>query len=310
MPDADDDVSVGVRPAAEERAPLISVLLPTVRPWPEVSCALGVLLAQKAAPTFEVLILDGHGGALEAAPASAAVRWLRLPGFDTFALRAAGLAAARGTIIAVSEDHCIAPPDWLASIAAAHRADPAPALLGMTVNHAESAGSAIDRANFILTFAGQNANRLDVRLRRLPVPTNLSFKREALPAAALAPGELEYQWLAQLNDAGAISVARSVVLHHKQRWGLAAPGVHLASGRSFGASVREAPWRHQLHWWLALPFLPLRLARLVMPDLFAGAAGARVSAADVFCSAALILANLCGQILGAAVGAGTSRRRL
>ena len=295
--------------AAPGATPFVSVLLPTVRAWPEVSAALDSLLSQTEAPPFEILLLDGCGDAL-ASPPDPRVRWLRFPGRDAFALRAEGLAAARGAIIAVSEDHCIAPANWLASMAAAHRADRAPALVGATVNHPDSARSAMDRANFILTFAGLNLHRLDVRLRRLPVPTNLSFKREALPPAALAPGELEYRWLAELSAAGALGVAPSVVLQHRQCWGAAAPGVHLASGRSFGASVREAPWRHRLHWWSALPLLPLRLANLTLPDLIAGAAGARVSIADILCLATLIAANVCGQVIGAAIGAGASRRRL
>jgi len=290
--------------------PLISVLLPTVRPWPEVSSSLASLLSQAAAPPFEVLLLDGHGETLAAPPTDPRVHWLRLPGSDTFSLRAAGVAAARGAIIAVSEDHCIAPADWLASIDAAHRTDPALAVVGTTVNHPDSATSAMDRANFLLTFAGQNQNRLDLGVRRLPVPTNLSFKRAALPAARLAPGELEYQWLAKLSRRSALGVSPLVVLHHRQCWGRAAPRVHLASGRSFGASIRQSRRRDQLKWWLALPTLPLRLARLVVPDLLQGAAGAGPSPKDALCVATLIAANVCGQALGAAIGPGSSRRRL
>ena len=238
------------------------------------------------------------------------MRWLRFPGADTFALRAAGVAAARGSIIAISEDHCIAPANWIASIAAAHRANPTLVLVGVTANHPESAISAMDRANFLLTFAGQTQHRIDLGLRRLPVPTNLSFRREALPSTQLAPGEFEYQQIARWKAASALGIARSVVLQHRQCWGSAARSVHFASGRSFGASVHEAPWRHRLHWWSRLPLLPLRLARLTIPDLLGGAAGARPSSRDALALMTLILANVCGQIAGAALGAGASRRRL
>jgi hypothetical protein len=290
--------------------PVISVLLPTTHGWPAVSAALEALLSQRDAPPFEILLLDGHGAALDAAPAHPAVRWLRFPGADNFALRAAGVAAARGSIVAISEDHCIVPADWVASIEAAHRASAATVVVGVTVNHPDSTRAAMDRANFILTFAGQSPNRLDVGLRRLPVPTNVSFKRAALPSTALEPGELEYRRLAEWKAAGAMSVSRSVVLRHRQCWGWAAPAVHFASGRSFGASVHDAPWRHRLHWWSRLPLLPLRLARLTMPELLAGAAGARPSLRDVLCLATLIIANVCGQIAGGGFGAGGSRRRL
>lgn len=286
------------------------MLLPTTQAWPQLSASLEALLVQEAAPPFEILLLDGHGQALPGEHSSPLIRWLRLPGKDTFALRAAGIAAARGAIIALSEDHCITPPNWVASIAAAHRENPAPVLVGATINHAASAISPMDRANFLLTFAGQNQMRLDLTARRLPVPTNLSFKRDVFPAEGFRSGELEYRWLAQLNTDGAISVARSVELLHRQCWGVATPGVHFASGRSFGATVRDAPRRDRLHWWSSLPLLPLRLAKLVFPDLVHGAAGARPSLAEVFCVITLIAANVTGQAMGALLGPGASRQRL
>ncbi len=160
-------------------APLISVLLPTVNPWPAVSSALASLLSQTGAPSFEALVLDGHGAALSAAHPDPAVRWLRLPGKDSFALRAAGIAAARGAIIVVSEDHCTAPSDWLASIAAAHNADARSALVGVTVNHPDSRSSAMDRANFVLTFAGQNQSRGWPMERAMALVAGASFASAA-----------------------------------------------------------------------------------------------------------------------------------
>jgi hypothetical protein len=295
---------------ADESQPVVSVLLPATQPWPAVSSALESLLSQTNAVTFEVLLLDGHGGALAAAPSHPALHWLRFPGSDAFALRAAGLAAARGTIIAVTEDHCVVPADWIESIARAHGDDERAALVGPVVNHATSAVRAIDRANFLLTFAGQNRSRLAIGSRRLPVPTNVSFKRAALPAAGLAPGELEYAWLAQLRDRRALGVAPSVVLEHEQCWGAAGPAVHMASGRSYGASIRNWPWRERLRWFLMLPLLPLKLALLVAPDLLRGAGGAPASFGDVSCLALLILSNVFGQVEGAMFGAGASRKRL
>jgi len=312
--DDSDDASTlfdvaGAR-TVEGDAPIISILLPTLLPWPGVSLALEALRSQTDAPPFEILLLDGHGAALPAWPTGTAIRWLRFPGCDPFVLRAEGVAAARGTIVAVSEDHCVAPAGWVASIEVAHHADSAPALVGATVNHPDSAALAIDRAAFTLTFAGQNPMRLEVRPDRLPVPTNLSFKRAALPPEGLAPGDLEYHWLARLRDARLLGVAPSVVLQHRQRLGWSSLSVHLASGRSYGASVRGWPWRQRLRWMLALPLLPLRLGRLVLPDVVGGAGGARAALVDMVCVATLILANVCGQLLGAAGGPGTSRVRL
>ena len=295
---------------AEIEAPLISVLLPTTNPWPAVSSALASVLSQTGAPSFEALVLDGHGAALSATHPDPAVRWLRLQGKDSFALRAAGIAAARGAIVVVSEDHCIAPGDWLAAIAAAHSADARSALVGVTANHPDSSSSAMDRANFVLTFAGQNPSRLAIRWDRLPVPTNLSFKRAELPPATLEAGEFEYAWLARLRETGSLGVCPSVVLQHRQSWGWRVLSVHFASGRAYGATVPGWPWKERLRWWLALPFLPPQLARLSIPDLLDEAAGSTPYIGDLFCLITLILVNLTGQVVGAIRGAGTSRELL
>jgi hypothetical protein len=302
--------SIALPPRVDDSPPVVSVLVPTCAPWPALAGSLESLLSQETSLQYEILILDGHGAGLAAPPSHPAVRWFQLPGSDTFVLRAAGLAAARGTIVALSEDHCVAAPDWVEAVANAHRDDERPALLGPTVNHPESSLLAMDRANFLLTFAGQNRSRIDIGWRRLPVPTNLSLKRAALPKGGLAPGELEYPWLAHLRDTHALGVAPSAVLQHKQSWGADTLAVHLASGRSYGASIREWPWREKFRWLLRLPLLPLQLARLAVPDLMRGAGGAPASVRDACCLGVLILANVIGQVQGAIFGPGASRQRL
>ncbi|MBV8516082.1 MAG: glycosyltransferase family 2 protein [Acidobacteria bacterium] len=289
------------------------MLLPTMQAWPAVAPALESLLTQGTTENFEILVIDGHGGHGSGTHASGhppMVRWLSHPGLDTFGLRTAGLMAAKGTVVAITEDHCFVPSDWVDSIAKAHRENDAVALVGITKNHPASATSALDRANFVLTFAGQNNVRLGIDRQRLPVPTNVSFKRSALAAAGLQPGDLEYFWLHELRQSEQLDTAPGVVLEHKQRWGRATLRVHFASGCSYGASVRQWPWRPRAAWWLRLPLLPVRLFRMVGPDLFGGAGGTAAGAADVFCVLALITANVVGQLKGALFGAGASRGKL
>jgi glycosyl transferase family 2 len=289
--------------------PLISVLLPITLPWSGAAASLASLLAQIDAPPFEILVLDGNRDPIDPVD-DPRVRWFHFPNCNTFQLRAAGIAVARGTIIAVMEDHCVAATNWVAQIAKAHDADRSIAVLGPTANHPDAAISAIDRANFILTFAGQNSKRIDLDIRALPVPTNLSFKIDALSTRDVTPSDLEYRWFQELRKLGQIGIARSVVLQHNQSLGAIAPAVHFASGRSFGASVRDAPWRYQLQWWAALPLLPLRLFLLTIPDLVRGAGGNPATFADFLCLGLLIAANIVGQTIGAVAGPGASRRRL
>jgi Glycosyl transferase family 2 len=299
-----------LRPAAA--APAVSVVLPALHPWPAVAAALEALLHQETDRVFEILLVDACGGAAlpePPDPPDPRVRWLEVPGGDTFALRAAGVAAARGRIVAITEDHCIVPPGWVGSIVAAHEAAHELALVGATTNHPDSAASAIDRANFLLTFAGQTGNRLSVNQQRLPVPTNISFKREAIGSSVL-PCILEYEWLTQMRDRCALGVANTVVLQHRQCWGAATPLVHWASGQSYGATIRGWRWNDKVRWWLRVPVLPFKMGAFVLPDLLKGAGGAPATLADVFSLGLLIASNVCGQVYGAIRGAGASRHRL
>jgi hypothetical protein len=282
----------------------ISVILPTVRPWPEVKAALTSCLAQDTAEPFEILVMDGHGSGLPAAP-EPPVRWLRVPGADVFHLRARGVAAARGEIVVISEDHCLAPPCWLARTSAAHRARTAAVLVGPVRNHVDSTHSVVDRANFALTLGPFAPPLAHVPAWRLPVPTNVSMKRAFLGTIPRPDGWLEYDMLADAMRQGCLDVAGDAVLDHLQHWHPAeAVAVHFQSGRSYGASVRRWPAADRRAGWRSLTRLPGRLYRRTAPTMAGSPAGDRAWLA------ALILANTLGQATGVLRGAGESRRRL
>lgn len=272
--------------------------------------ALATHLAQRCTEPFEVLLLDGHGAALAREP-EPPVRWIRCPGADVFELRAIGAAAARGELIVVSEDHCLAPPDWLERTSVAHRVQAAPVIVGPVVNHADTSARAVDRANFALTLGHVAPPLLAVSRARLPVPTNLSFKREALPAGVSPSGWLEYAFLGDALHRGQIAAVDQGEVHHRQTWSArAALAVHFQSGRSYGASVRAWPAADRRIWWRALTRRPGHLYGITEPVLRRHAAGARSSHADRVWLLALVLANVAGQAVGALRGAGSSRRWL
>lgn len=87
---------------------------------------LGALLSQEHAPSMEILIpWDGtHGSSQLVASRFPQAQFLPVSGGRrTYAeLRAIGVQAARGAIIAITEDHCAPRPDWCAQILAAHQA--------------------------------------------------------------------------------------------------------------------------------------------------------------------------------------------
>ncbi|HEY8141876.1 MAG TPA: hypothetical protein VIG06_04365 [Kofleriaceae bacterium] len=287
----------------------MSVLLPTVRGWPEIEKALAASLRQDFAEAFEVLVLDGHGAGLDREPRPP-VRWLREPGADVFRLRAVGVAAARGDVVLLSEDHCVAPPDWYARTSSAHREKVEPALIGPVRNHSASSRRAVDRANFALTLGSFAPPLESVPEGRLPVPTNLSFKSSILPRETPDSGWLEYDLLARLANAGGLAVADALI-EHLQNWKPAAAlSVHFHSGRSYGASVRQWAAGRRRMWWRSLPHTPRWLYRLSTPALRPGASGKSPSLADRAWLASLVLANVMGQAAGALTGVGASRTHL
>jgi hypothetical protein len=285
----------------------LSVVLPTVRAWPEIEETLAATLRQECSEPYEVLVVDGHGAGLPCEP-EPPVRWIREPGADVFRLRAVGAVAARGEVVVFSEDHCVAQPDWLERLSAAHRDRPAPVLVGPVRNHPESSRRAVDRASFALTL-GPFAPPLDALPEwRLPVPTNLAIERSALPAETPPSGWLEYDFLAEAQRRDQLAIAANAVLEHLQSWPIhLAVAVHFQSGRSYGASVREWPRSERRGWWRALPTTPRRLFRSTAPALGRIPGRGRAPLADRFWLALLVWANVTGQFVGALAGPGASR---
>ena len=92
-------------------------------------------------------------------------------------LRARGFQAARGEIIAMTEDHCIAPPNWFLSIRAAHLERPNAAIGGAVDNGATD--RLIDWAVFLCEYSNFISPASHGIVHDLPGP-NVSYKRDAL----------------------------------------------------------------------------------------------------------------------------------
>lgn len=112
-------------------APGTSVIVPTRdRPQALREC-LDSLSAQTGADPFEVVVVN-DGGADPALPED--VVSVRHTGEGPGPARNAGAAAASGSLLIFFDDDCVAAPDWLAGLQAAHRGEPAAAHAGSTVN--------------------------------------------------------------------------------------------------------------------------------------------------------------------------------
>jgi hypothetical protein len=293
-------------------SPTLSIVLATTHPWPEAEPTLQALLAAEPAPDFEV-ILCAAGGAPPAGWGDGRLSVVEAAGESVFALRARGVAAARGEIVAITEDHCIPASDWPAELVAAHARHPeAVALSGAVANGATA--DPWDWANFLMTFA-EHMRPIDVAAaRRAPSVANGSFKRPlvAQPADA-APGWLELELMPALVGGGQVARDGGPLVVHDQTHGGMRPtlAVHFHNGRASAGLRAEPPGPHAVRAeWRRLVGLPRQLTRelrdalAVRPPLTGMAArGARLVPA-------LAAAHAAGELVGLLVGPGRSADKL
>jgi hypothetical protein len=294
--------------------PQLSIVLATSHAWPEVAPTLDALFAPDAGVSFEVLLCDGDGaGGPPGESADPRLRTIAAPGESVFALRARGVAAARGEIVAITEDHCLPEPDWMAELVAAHRRHPdAVAISGAVANGAT--GDRWDWANFLLTFAEHMPPVDGGPAVRAPSVANGSFKRApaGLPAEP-APGQVELELMPGLVASGAVARDGGPQVTHDQSHGgaWATLSAHFHNGRASAGMRTSRPGpRAVAAEARRLAGLPRRLtaevrAALALRPPLTGraAAGARVVPA-------VALAHAAGELTGLLVGPGHSAERL
>jgi hypothetical protein len=229
----------------------ISVILATTEPWPDLANCLSVLEPQVEAVGGEIIVGDGHGDALDARRVAATDRlsWIRAPGASVFDLRARAAQAARGEIIALTEDHCLVAPDWCAQILEAFRRNPsAMAVTGPVANG--STDKLIDWANFLHTFGAfvppWNRQQRD----RCPPAANVAYRRSAFPSGPIAPGWMELELTPDLYHRGLYYIHDAITVTHVQSHGFwKTLQAHFDNGRSttglhpMSLSARQLPWR-------------------------------------------------------------------
>lgn len=292
--------------------PTLSIVLATTHPWPEAEPTLQALLAADDAVDFEV-ILCASGGVPPAGWGDGRLTVLEAAGESVFALRARGVAAASGDVVAITEDHCIPAPDWPAELVSAHARYPdAVALSGAVANGATT--DPWDWANFLMTFA-EHMRPIDAAAAtRAPSVANGSFKRSLVARpAGVAPGWLELELMPALVGDG--KVARDggpIVVHdqtHGSMWGTLA--AHFHNGRASAGLRADPPGPRAVRaeWW-RLVGLPrqlnaeLRAALAVRPPLTGMAArGARLVPV-------LAATHAAGELVGLLAGPGSSAEKL
>ncbi len=216
----------------------LSAVVATTQPWPEVGPCLDSLREQIAAIGGEVVLGDGSADGLpsEVRAAHPRLRVLHRPGASVFQLRAAAVAAARGSVIAITEDHCVVAPDWCARILAAHREDPDAAAIGGAVENGSTA-TMIDWASFFLVNGASMPPVRDGVRRAIALQANCSYKRRALSADASELGMMEWLLNEDLHRRGAVlRTDGRILVRHVQSLGVAATcRIHYDDGRTIAA---------------------------------------------------------------------------
>ncbi|MFO0809722.1 MAG: glycosyltransferase [Gemmataceae bacterium] len=112
---------------ARSAEPSVSVVIASVNGFPCLGECLDALLRQEGGVPFEVLVVDRCEERTRAEfrrrfP-DPPIRLIPVAGRPSIpALRAIGIRQARGQMVAVTEDHCLAPPRWVETIWKAHEA--------------------------------------------------------------------------------------------------------------------------------------------------------------------------------------------
>jgi len=103
-------------------APTVSVVIASIVGPPFIDDCLASVFAQKNAPPFEVIVVDCRGleNVARLAQRFPEVRFIQLQQRETVPqLRRIGVEQARGGIVAIIEEHCLAADNWLATLSAA-----------------------------------------------------------------------------------------------------------------------------------------------------------------------------------------------
>lgn len=131
-------------------APRLSVVIATREGWSGYRPMYEAHRRALDSLDAEIVVVDGSSEEIPPADLlSPRTRWLKHPGESVLALRLRGYRAARGEIVAQSEDHVRVPPDWGEAILRAHADYPDAAAIGGSCENG-STGSVAEWAAYFV----------------------------------------------------------------------------------------------------------------------------------------------------------------
>jgi hypothetical protein len=294
----------------------LSVVVATTDSWPATRACLTALLPQVEALGAELVLADGTGSALpeEDGPRHPELVWLRKPGASVFELRAAAVAASRGEIIALTEDHCVAGPDWCRRIIEAHRRYADVLAVGGGVANG-STDSIVDWANYLLTFSTFLPPIDGHRRDRCPTASNASYKRAVFPPDVGTDGPragwIEFELNPKLHARRQFLVDDAILVHHVQSYGLLGfLASHFHNGRSTAGLAAFRSWKERRALLRSRLRQPRRLLATTLRVVKSQPGLPPMARKSIPLVAALACCHSAGEIAGLLFGAGRSPERL
>jgi glycosyltransferase involved in cell wall biosynthesis len=298
----------------------ITALVATIRGWPAARKAITLIAAQLFPAGGEFIVVDGSSNPApsedELIDAGGPIQWKSMPGKSVFQLRLAGYRAARGHVVAITEDHCYVEPDWIERILAAHQAFPsAGAVGGAVLNNTDQ--KLVDWAAFFLTQAPYMPPLENGVAARISGPANVSYKRRVLERIGGddAQGVIDFLELPAALQGEDLVSDDSIRVRHNQSQGVL--GTSLAefdNGRTIAGYRRRQMTRGD---WLRIassPVLPayraVRQMRIVRSKESPPGMTRRRIAAVLPAHVWFQYCGMAGELLGYAAGPGDSPKRL
>lgn len=297
----------------EQPAVPLSIVVGTIQGWPEIERNLRSFEVAAERVGGEVIVVDGSGQPPSSTDALAPeTQWIDAPGTSVFQGRYAGYRRARGAIVAITEDHCVAPPDWGERMLASHEQHPEAAAIGGSVENAADR-SVMDWASFLIVQIAVMAPIPSGVANRLSGAVNVAYKRSALVDIGDHDGMGAMDVLHQraLLERGELLVAddRIRVAHDQSLGFRGTTAAHYHAGRTMSGFRRQ---RMGLVDWVRFPgafLVPLaRFVRIAAIGTRKGYARQVVTGAPAI--AWLLYAQAVGQFLGYLRGAGDSATQL
>jgi glycosyltransferase involved in cell wall biosynthesis len=254
----------GLPPGARARrladAPLVSVVVASRAERTLLDACLGALLPQCSRLGAE-LVVARAGSTVDLEAAYPAATWIAAPADASLpALRAAGMAAAEGDVVALTEDHCLPAPDWLDRIVTAQPSGAA--VVGGAMENARR-DRAVDWAAYFAEYGTYLGEPPDGAAPSVAA-ANVAYRRSVVDDVIAAAREGHWENVAhdRLRARGhVIAFLRSAAVYENRRHRfIGFCRDRFAHGRDYAAvRLTEAGSGRRWLYFLGSPLLPFLL---------------------------------------------------